>query len=166
MRVDLTFRDYNNYDLVHVGGNMSDGTLELHTDSLNYEVKCSLECLINGDDEDVFNIHFNDLNNVKWMAQISFVPDLVGDEHALKVLMQTTDDWDNLAAALSKMDLDDEEDDDYDEPEPIMISMDEKGNFKDCIDLFVDHESVAGGTPLYGPADDEHAEDYIPSLLV
>jgi hypothetical protein len=112
------------------------------------------------------------------MAQISFVPDLVGDDHALKVLMETTDEWNTLAAALSKMDLD-EEDDDYDEPEPILVSLDEKGNFKDCIDLFVDHESVGGGTPLYplgaelqeglpssglkpaegyGPADDETCE--------
>jgi hypothetical protein len=146
---------YGCYDLEFVW------SIRSATDSLNSDVKCSLECLINGDDEDVFNIHFNDLNNVMWMAQISFVPDLVGDEHALKVLMQTTDEWDNLAAALSKMDIDDEEDDDYDEPEPIMISMDEKGNFKDCIDLFVDHDSSAGGgTPLYGPADDETCDTY------
>lgn len=167
MHVDLTFRDYNNYELIHVGGGFIHGVLDLNTDSLNSDVKCSMEHSLNGDDEDVFNIHFNDLNGIKWMAQIIFVPDDVGDDHTLKVLMQTTDEWDTLAAAMSKMDLDEEEENDYDEPEPILISLDEKGNFKDCIDLFVDHDSSAGGgTPLYGPAHDEYAEEYDSPLLV
>lgn len=161
MIVDLTFRDPNKYDLIHVGGGFSDGCLDLHTDSLSSYVECSLEYSMNGYDEDVFNIHFNDLNGVKWMAQITFVPDDVGDDHALKILIQTTDDWDTLATAMSKMDVDEDEDedegedegDDY-EPEPILVSLDEKCNFKDCIDLFSDDDSSAGGgTPLYGPID-------------
>jgi hypothetical protein len=175
MRVNLTFRDLNNYELIHVGGYMTDGDFDIYPDSLNSDVKCSVECVVNGYDEEVFNIHFNDLNDTKWMAQLSFVPDAEGgDNHAFKVIVQTETEWELLGFNTLKMDLDDDrsepgqgqDQEQEQEPEPYMIYMDEHGVFKDCINLPTDDdEHFAGRTPPYGPSDEDSAGPYMSELL-